>query len=73
MERNRYEQGIQKLAEIDGTVGENVIASLQNVAPDLGKYIIEFAGNYYSSLILAISALVCFENESRRVELDIVC
>ena len=48
MERNRYEQGIQKLAEIDGTVGENVIASLQNVAPDLGKYIIEFAfGDIY--------------------------
>ena len=48
MERNRYERGIQKLAEIDGTVGENVIASLQNVAPDLGKYIIEFAfGDIY--------------------------
>jgi len=48
VERNRYEQGIQKLAEIDGTVGENVIASLQNVAPDLGKYIIEFAfGDIY--------------------------
>lgn len=48
MERNRYEQGIQKLAEIDGTVGENVIASLQNIAPDLGKYIIEFAfGDIY--------------------------
>ena len=48
MERNRYERGIQKLAEIDGTVGENVIASLQNVAPDLGNYIIEFAfGDIY--------------------------
>jgi 4-carboxymuconolactone decarboxylase len=43
VEKNRYERGVQKLAEIDGAAGENVIASLQNVAPDLGKYIIEFA------------------------------
>ncbi|WP_088185764.1 carboxymuconolactone decarboxylase family protein [Desulfosporosinus sp. FKA] len=48
MENNRYDQGVKKLAEIDGTAGENVIASLQNVAPDLGKYIIEFAfGDIY--------------------------
>jgi len=48
MEENRYERGVQKLAEIDGIGGENVIASLQKVAPDLGKYIIEFAfGDIY--------------------------
>lgn len=48
MEKNRYDRGVQKLTEIDGTGGENVIASLQNVAPDLGTYIIEFAfGDIY--------------------------
>jgi 4-carboxymuconolactone decarboxylase len=49
MEKNRYARGVQKLAEIDGTGGQGVIDSLQNIAPDLGKYIIEFAfGDIYS-------------------------
>lgn len=48
MENNRYTRGVQKLAEIDGTGGQGVIDSLQNIAPDLGKYIIEFAfGDIY--------------------------
>lgn len=48
MDKNRYEQGKQKLAEIDGQGGENVIASLKNIAPDLRRYIIEFAfGDIY--------------------------
>lgn len=46
---NRYEQGWEKLREIDGEAGEAVIASLRDVAPDLGRYIIEFAfGDVYS-------------------------
>ena len=48
MEKDRYMLGMQKLAEIDGKGGEGVIASLQDIAPDLGKYIIEFAfGDIY--------------------------
>lgn len=48
MDTERYEQGKRKLAEIDGTGGEDVVASLQEVAPDLGRYIIEFAfGDIY--------------------------
>lgn len=48
MDKSRYEQGKQKLAEIDGQGGKNVIASLKNIAPDLGRYIIEFAfGDIY--------------------------
>ncbi|MEM9008785.1 MAG: carboxymuconolactone decarboxylase family protein [Cyanobacteria bacterium P01_F01_bin.86] len=46
---SRYEQGWQKLKEIDGETGEKVIASLQAVAPDLARYIIEFPfGDVYS-------------------------
>ncbi|MEO0987882.1 MAG: carboxymuconolactone decarboxylase family protein [Cyanobacteria bacterium J06639_14] len=46
---SRYEQGWQKLKEIDGEAGEKVIASLQAVAPDLARYIIEFPfGDVYS-------------------------
>ena len=39
----------KRLKEIDGIGGENVIKSLQDIAPDVGKYIIEFAfGDVYT-------------------------
>lgn len=48
MSLNRFEKGLKKLAEVDGSVGEMVINSLSDIAPDLGKYIIEFAfGDIY--------------------------
>lgn len=40
---NLYEKGLRKLEEVDGKGGQNVIDSLKDIAPDLGKYIIEFA------------------------------
>ncbi|MGL4991861.1 MAG: carboxymuconolactone decarboxylase family protein [Sarcina sp.] len=55
MKKTRYEQGLENLNSIDGTMGENVIKSLENIAPDLGKYIIEFAfGDIYNRNILSI-------------------
>jgi 4-carboxymuconolactone decarboxylase len=49
MNSDRYVQGWKKLQEIDGNAGERVIASLETIAPDLGRYIIEFAfGDIYS-------------------------
>ena len=39
---DRYQRGWKKLREIDGTAGENVINTLRDIAPDLGRYIIEF-------------------------------
>ncbi len=48
MEKTRFDIGIEKLKEVDGIGGENVIKSLEDIAPDLGKYIIEFAfGDIY--------------------------
>jgi 4-carboxymuconolactone decarboxylase len=48
-DQNRYTQGWDKLKEIDGDAGEKVIESLKDIAPDLGRYIIEFAfGDIYS-------------------------
>lgn len=48
MELSRFEQGLKKLAEVDGNAGEQVIAALHDIAPDLGKYIVEFAfGDIY--------------------------
>ena len=49
MNNSRFEAGIKNLAEIDGKGGEQVIHSLENIAPDLGKYIVEFAfGDIYA-------------------------
>lgn len=48
MELSRFERGLKKLSEVDGNAGENVIAALNDIAPDLGKYIVEFAfGDIY--------------------------
>jgi 4-carboxymuconolactone decarboxylase len=43
MSEDRYERGLKKLAEIDGEAGNRVIESLKDIAPDLGRYVIEFA------------------------------
>lgn len=49
MNNSRYERGLQKLEEIDGEAGERVIESLKDIAPDLGRYTIEFPfGDVYS-------------------------
>lgn len=46
---DRYQCGWEKLKEIDGEAGEAVLESLKDIAPDLGKYIIEFSfGDIYS-------------------------
>ena len=43
MEQTHYEAGTEQLKQIDGTGGENIIRLLEDIAPDLGRYIIEFA------------------------------
>lgn len=49
MNNDRYEQGWAKLMEVDGEGGRRVIESLRDIAPDLGRYVIEFAfGDIYS-------------------------
>ncbi|WP_196602185.1 carboxymuconolactone decarboxylase family protein [Pectinatus frisingensis] len=49
MEKTRFENGMEQLKNIDGAGGETVIQSLKDIAPDLGKYIVEFAfGDIYT-------------------------
>ena len=49
MSKERYERGWEKLKEIDGEAGEKVVESLEPIAPDLAKYMIEFPfGDVYS-------------------------
>lgn len=45
----RYERGLAKLREIDGEAGERVVQSLEDIAPDFARYLIEFPfGDVYS-------------------------
>ena len=49
MENERYQKGWDKLKEVDGAAGEAVLESLNDIAPDLGRFIIEYAfGDIYS-------------------------
>lgn len=49
MNKSRYEIGLEKLSEIDGEAGHNVIESLQDVCPELAQYTIEYPfGDIYS-------------------------
>ena len=43
MKKSRMETGMELLQKIDGRGGEAVLKSLEDIAPDLGKYIVEFA------------------------------
>ena len=48
MKKTRFETGLDNLNKIDGSSGEAVLASLQDISPDLGTYIVEFAfGDIY--------------------------
>lgn len=49
----RFNKGWKKLKEIDGKAGINVIESLKDVSPDLGRYTIEYPfGDVYSREVL---------------------
>ena len=49
MNKNRFDSGSEMLKKIDGSGGENVIKSLEGIAPDIGRFIVEFAfGDIYT-------------------------
>jgi 4-carboxymuconolactone decarboxylase len=78
--RNRYDRGAEKLVEIDGQHGLDVIESLRDIAPDLGRYIVEFAfGDVYNrpSLdpqqrqLVTIGALTAFGDTAPQLRVHI--
>ncbi len=80
MSNERYNRGWEKLKEIDGEAGENVIESLKDIAPDLGKYTIEFPfGDIYnrpgldlkSREIATVAALTALGNASPQLKVHI--
>lgn len=49
MMSTRFKNGMKQLKEIDGDGGEEVIKALEDVSPDLGRFIVEFAfGDIYT-------------------------
>lgn len=49
MDSTRYVRGQQALERIHGHIGEGVMNALRDIAPDLGRFIIEFPyGDIYS-------------------------
>lgn len=49
MEKTRFVNGLEQLKAIDGVGGEKVIKALEDISPDLGKFIVEFAfGDIYT-------------------------
>jgi 4-carboxymuconolactone decarboxylase len=76
----RFERGWQRLMEVDAGGGERVIESLQGVAPDLGRYVVEFAyGDIYQRPVLdlrqrqlvTISALTTLGGAEPQLEVHI--
>ncbi len=80
MESERYIRGLKKLKEIDGHAGERVLEALKDIAPDLGRYVIEFGfGDIYSRGILSlrdreiatVAALVALGNAQPQLKVHI--
>ena len=77
---DRYKRGWEKLKEIDGTAGEKVIDSLQDISPDLARYTIEFPfGDIYSRSgldlklreIATVAALTALGNAAPQLKVHI--
>ena len=77
---DRYERGWSKLVEVDGDAGSMVVEGLKDIAPDLGRYIIEFAfGDLYSRPgldlrsreIAAVAALTVMGNATPQLKVHI--
>ena len=77
---DRFDRGLRALAEIDGHGGQKVIDALADVAPDFGRYLIEFPfGDIYSSQgldlrsreVATIAALTALGNAAPQLKVHI--
>jgi 4-carboxymuconolactone decarboxylase len=79
-QESRFDRGQRALSRIDGEGGEKVIAALADIAPDFGRYIIEFPfGDIYSRPgldlrsreIASIAALTALGNAAPQLKVHI--
>jgi 4-carboxymuconolactone decarboxylase len=77
MSDDRYERGRERLLQLAGERGESVMAALEEVSPDLARYVIEFGyGDIYARPALddharqlaAISALSAMGGAEAQLE-----
>jgi len=80
MKSERFKQGWNKLKEVDGKAGENVINSLKEIAPEFADLLIEFPfGDIYSRdaldlrsrEIATIAALTAMGNATPQLKVHI--
>ena len=80
MKSQRFKDGWEKLKEVDGSAGENVIKSLKDIAPDFADLLIEFPfGDIYtrdkldlkSREIATIAALTVMGNAAPQLKVHI--
>ncbi len=82
MTQNRYsyERGLRMLERITSESGENVVRSFDNIAPDLGRYIVEFSyGEIFSRPgidlktreLTAVAALTAIANTAVQIPLNV--
>lgn len=78
--KTRYESGLDMLGKIDGAGGRRVVEALEDIAPDFGKYLIEFPfGDIYSRKgadlkireIATIAALAALGNARPQLKIHI--
>lgn len=76
----RFERGLRALAEIDGQAGQKVIDALADIAPEFGRYVIEFPfGDIYSRQgldlrsreVATIAALTALGNAAPQLKVHI--
>jgi 4-carboxymuconolactone decarboxylase len=75
-----FQRGWQRLVEVDAEGGERVVESLKDIAPDLGRYVVEFAyGEIYQRpgldlrqrKLVTISALTTLGGAEAQLEVHI--
>ncbi len=79
MKSDRYKKGWEKLKEVDGSAGEKVIESLNDIAPDFADILIGMFGEIYgrkaldlkSREIATIAALTVMGNAAPQLKVHI--
>ncbi len=79
-EADRHTRGLENLRTVDAKAGERVIDSLADIAPDLGRYIVDFAfGEVYARpgldfkarQIATVAALTALGNATPQLKVHI--
>ena len=80
MSDDRYQRGLERLRELTGDQGDKVMAAIEEVSPDLARYVVEFGyGDIYTRPALddrarqlaAISALSALGGAEPQLEYHI--